>query len=350
MDITAESFEVWEKAETCRGIRRVYAALGDDLSRSIFKKRLLYSILGDREEILQIIRESYPQSQKLETPKLCFYGAGRGAEWFLDRDANWMLRGASNEQFVIDNHKRGTIMDHPIISFEEFLAMPDHKEYTVIVTLGEGPVRREIEAQMRGCDIPYLLAYRDLNWRKPQYFDLPYINWGSEYFVDAGAMDGETTKFFFEYCENGYAYVFEPDPEQFIEAKRSLKDRPNTEFFPYGLYDKNETRRFLPSAGGGRIKENGSISIEVRRLDDLLGDRPVTFIKMDIEGSELAALRGAERIIREQKPKLAISVYHRPEDIWEIPELILDLCPAYKLYLRHYTLKEYDTVLFAISQ
>ena len=75
----------------------------------------------------------------------------------------------------------------------------------------------------------------------------------------------------------------------------------------------------------------------------------VTFIKMDIEGAELESLKGAGRIIiREQKPKLAICVYHKKEDIFDIPEYILSLNPKYKLYLRHYTLGEWDTVLYAI--
>ena len=79
-----------------------------------------------------------------------------------------------------------------------------------------------------------------------------------------------------------------------------------------------------------------------------MGSRKVTFLKMDIEGSELAALRGAERIIREQRPKLAICVYHKPEDLWEIPSLLLSYHPDYKLYLRHYSINETETVLYAI--
>ena len=74
----------------------------------------------------------------------------------------------------------------------------------------------------------------------------------------------------------------------------------------------------------------------------------ITFLKMDIEGSELAALRGAERIIREQRPKLAICVYHKPEDLREIPSLLLSYHPDYKLYLRHYSINETETVLYAI--
>ena len=68
---------------------------------------------------------------------------------------------------------------------------------------------------------------------------------------------------------------------------------------------------------------------------------------MDIEGAEIPALKGAEMIIRDVKPKLAISIYHRPEDIIEIPELLLQYRSDYQFYLRHYSLHAYDTVLYA---
>lgn len=97
-----------------------------------------------------------------------------------------------------------------------------------------------------------------------------------------------------------------------------------------------------------RITDTGTVSIDARKLDDVLQGKKVTFIKMDIEGAELAALRGAEKIIREQRPRLAICVYHKPEDIWEIPSLILSCNPDYRLYLRHYSITETETVLYAI--
>lgn len=93
---------------------------------------------------------------------------------------------------------------------------------------------------------------------------------------------------------------------------------------------------------------NGQQKIGAVALDNILSDREVTFIKMDIEGAEVAALHGAARIISEQKPRLAISIYHRPEDIWEIPGTILCYNPDYKFYLRHYSFSDYDTVLYAI--
>ena len=69
---------------------------------------------------------------------------------------------------------------------------------------------------------------------------------------------------------------------------------------------------------------------------------------MDIEGAELEALKGARNTILKDKPDLAICVYHKNEDIIEIPRYILELDPEYELYLRHYDLAEYETVLYAV--
>lgn len=69
---------------------------------------------------------------------------------------------------------------------------------------------------------------------------------------------------------------------------------------------------------------------------------------MDIEGSELEALKGAVKTIQRDKPRLAICLYHKPEDIVEIPRLIKNLVPEYKLYIRHYIPYHFDTVLYAV--
>lgn len=69
---------------------------------------------------------------------------------------------------------------------------------------------------------------------------------------------------------------------------------------------------------------------------------------MDIEGAELAALQGGAETIKRYKPKLAISIYHKPEDIIEIPIYIKSLVPEYKLYIRHYTNMYAETILYAI--
>jgi hypothetical protein len=81
-----------------------------------------------------------------------------------------------------------------------------------------------------------------------------------------------------------------------------------------------------------------------------LGLPRVDFIKMDIEGAELNALKGAEHSIREFYPKLAISLYHSIEDFSTIPRYLTSLGLNYKYYLEHHTIYENETVLFAVPQ
>ena len=69
---------------------------------------------------------------------------------------------------------------------------------------------------------------------------------------------------------------------------------------------------------------------------------------MDVEGAELEALKGARNLIERDKPKLAICLYHKDDDIWEIPYYIKKLVPEYKLYIRHYSNYQCETVLYAV--
>jgi len=319
-------------------LQTIYNALADDKSRKIFRRRLLYSLLGEKEEITELIFEYSPACGRLKGKKVCFYGAGGGAAWLLHYNRRI--------PFIVDKYKKGVLDGRPILSLDEFLQKPDAKEYLFIITVGKPDLRKQIEQELDGYGLSYVFGYFDL-----QYFDLQYFDLQNEAFVDAGALDGNTTKYFLDHFKGGSAYVFEPNPKQLAVVKKCLGGYSGVSFFPYGLYDENKTMYFDPcdgDEGSARLAENGDQKVEVRRLDDVLRGQRVTFIKMDIEGAELAALRGAEEIIRGQKPKLAICVYHKPEDLWEIPRLILEYCPQYKLYLRHYSITHTETVLYAV--
>ena len=100
------------------------------------------------------------------------------------------------------------------------------------------------------------------------------------------------------------------------------------------------------------LSESGSCFIQTGALDDILINHPISYIKMDIEGAELDALKGAKSIITksETPPVLAISVYHRPEHLWEIPLWIQSVCPKYDYYLRNYEYNCFDTILYAIPK
>ena len=88
--------------------------------------------------------------------------------------------------------------------------------------------------------------------------------------------------------------------------------------------------------------------IEATTIDEAVGDEEVTFIKMDIEGSELKALKGAEKTIRRCRPKLAICVYHRVDDLVTIPQYIQSLCPDYKLFYRNYCQLGLEAIIYAV--
>ena len=321
-------------------LKTIYHAFADDESREAYKHRLLYFLLGDEAEIGKMVWSSPLARALFDFPKVCFYGAGRNAERILKCDAERKIA------FSIDTYKTGTLEGRPILSLDEFLSLPDCREYRIVVTAIDQKAQREIQDALDSRNLQYVLANLGT-----QYFDLPELDLRNEYFVDAGAFDGSTTKYFLDHFEKGFSYVFEANPKQSGVIRECLDGCPNWELFPLGVYDKNGTMRFTVSdsnPAGSKMTEDQGETVEVCSLDAVLSGRKVTFIKMDIEGSEWAALRGAERIIREQRPKLAVCVYHRPEDIWEIPALILQYHLDYKLYLRHYSIADTETVLYAV--
>jgi len=95
------------------------------------------------------------------------------------------------------------------------------------------------------------------------------------------------------------------------------------------------------------LSEEGDIEISVDTLDDRVKDK-ITFLKMDIEGAEEMALRGAREHILRDHPKMAISCYHKADDLWKIPQQILAIRNDYSLYMRHYTDGFHETVVYFI--
>lgn len=129
----------------------------------------------------------------------------------------------------------------------------------------------------------------------------------------------------------------------------SLRKLENVVCVNGGAYSFSGALRFNEASltGSSRITGTGEKEIKVVSIDDMVGDDKVTFIKMDIEGSEMEALDGAKKTIERCKPKLAISIYHREDDLWEIPYYILSKYPWYKIYIRHYSLTVTETVMYA---
>ncbi len=171
-------------------------------------------------------------------------------------------------------------------------------------------------------------------------------------FVDGGAYGGETTKALLEYCGTRgipleYSAAFEPDPGNMVrlrkEADRLVHDENSASrffLFPAALWSSAATLQFNGTCTSSSAVDrtpgspDSSCSVCAVSLDCCLYSAGPNFIKLDIEGAEGEAVRGAERIIREQKPVLAVCVYHRPADLWELPLLIRRLHDGYRMYLR----------------
>lgn len=97
-----------------------------------------------------------------------------------------------------------------------------------------------------------------------------------------------------------------------------------------------------------KVSLTGGVPVDLFPIDDLLGERHVTMIKMDIEGAEYDALVGSRRVIQRDSPILAICVYHLQEDIWRLPLLIREICPDYRMYLKTYSGDAIQTVAYAV--
>lgn len=192
-----------------------------------------------------------------------------------------------------------------------------------------------------------------------QYFDAEIIGTrlaNNEIFCDCGAFRGETSISFKKFLDDlgvkGYShiYAFEPDHSNVEDMMKRISDLSNIDVVEAGVSDKTGKRYFESDMGSSsKISDEGSICIDVFSIDDFFKDKmPPTYIKMDIEGSELSALLGAEQTIRKSKPKLAVCIYHKKEDLVEIPKYILSLNSEYKLYVRSYSRMGVETVLYAV--
>ena len=192
-----------------------------------------------------------------------------------------------------------------------------------------------------------------------QYFDRDIIDTHfSKHacFIDCGAFRGETTREFVDFLKEEGAkeipkiYCFEPDHVNVLETRRRLSDLKNVEVVEAGVYDKTGKILFDTNQGSSsKITDSEGTEINTFSLDDFLADKEApAFIKMDIEGSELAALRGTEKLIKEYKPQLAICIYHRKEDLIDIPQYLLSMDLGYRFYIRNYSRCGVETVLYAV--
>lgn len=175
-------------------------------------------------------------------------------------------------------------------------------------------------------------------------------------YLDCGAYNGDTVRLFIDTATKGYkrVYAFEPDSAMRERLRDMARADPRIELIEKGVFRDEGSVSFCSdgvfSAIAAEEHAGPAVSIPVTTIDAVLKGQRADIIKMDIEGAEFDALHGAEQTIRAHKPKLAICLYHKVEDMLRIPELVLEYVPDYKLYIRHQSDTYTDTILFAVAE
>ncbi len=349
--------------------KKAYYHLQDDLSRLIYEKRCMFSLTGEMQYIYDIL-ETLPEKPVMDNlmsrqyevaDKLLVWGAGDDygivkrlyPKWdficFVDRDEAKQKSGFDGKEVI-----------SPETFFKKF---SDH--YVAInSTAWYDEIRQDLLAHGVSDDHIFNLGEQYYSIYHKQYFDTSIISFDdSEVFIDGGAFDGSTSRMYAGLTGGKYKKIiaFEPGRENIeLFNKRSAQNLPERmELIQKGLWSSSTILDFSGdgtqgariNAGGGESANVGADDgnrIETIAIDELPDSQDITFIKMDVEGAELEALKGARETIVQNHPKLAICLYHKPEDIFEIPEYILSLSEDYKFYIRHYQLSDCETLLYAI--
>ncbi len=288
-----------------------------------------------------------------------------------------------NLRIFVQDHIRGTVLGDSIVSCFKFLGINDlltrilyaedrkaptkgmqyaekyfsehEKDYRAIASLFADDLSREIYFSA--------IAYRKSHNPKDapkyskhdQYFVKNIVPLSdSEVFVDCGAFDGDTMKEFIKATKGHYQSIvcFEPVEDYHKRLEKRGKGKKVSAICA-GVYKETTTLHFNADGGKGSAitaSSENTVTVPVRSIDDTPECKDATFIKMDVEGSELDALRGAKDTILRNKPKLAICIYHMHRDFIEIPKWIHNLVPEYKLYVRHHSFSVNETVLYAIPE
>lgn len=185
-------------------------------------------------------------------------------------------------------------------------------------------------------DMKYLREMKETNFT--DYFDLDLVKCdANEVIVDLGAWIGDSAlNYINTYGRYKKIYCYEIDELNMEKTKENLEGFPNIEFRHKGAGSANCVM-YMQSYGDQScnkiVETDTGKEIEIVSIDDDIPEK-ITLIKMDIEGAEQEALSGCNRRIREESPKLLISVYHNNEDIWKIPRMVDEINQNYHFYLR----------------
>lgn len=336
--------------------------LWDEESVKIYDARIEYLIDRNRgklfERLYELNREKAKKSYRFETymenrdkKKVIIFGAGkkgRETKEILEKMGIYPKYFCDNNQALWGTEIEGIEVLNP-----EELAY-GYRDYCVI--LASTCYAQQFHQQLIAGYFPQeniffppagILVAACGN----QYFDFDEFKpMKGEIFVDAGAYNGETTLDFVNWAKCGFEkiYLFEPNERNMAVCRQKLKGLEEKVIcINKGTWSEKRTLHFELAGPASKITDSGNNAIEVIDIDSVLNGKEVSFIKMDVEGAEIHTLLGAEKTIKSYRPRLAVCLYHKPEDIIEIPSYLMSIVPEYKFALRHYSTDAAETILYA---
>lgn len=364
-------------------IRAFYSQLEDEESRYIFERRIKYLFTGDRKHLyemtenvnrlfhpVKIVRnvrhllnhaEDYPSGAII-------YSAGTMPSHCLEQIQRKNIKVQAFCDLYYQRWQSGGYLGLPVISPNELVSNAEYKKCAIIMS---NEIWQKINSDFliaNGFSVDFIFVlewqYNFTNYAyRGSYFEQDFlVPADNEVYIDAGCYNGDTIKRFNDFCFGNYNRIigFEPHPVNYQQTMENVKKwgLHDTEIIQKGVWSSDGEYSFILEYGtgaeGARIMDTGDTMAQTTTIDKVIGDERVTFIKMDVEGAELEALKGAKNTILRNNPKLAICIYHKPEDIIEIPLFIYDLAPDYKFYIRHHNYIQdagniaLDTVLYAL--
>lgn len=173
----------------------------------------------------------------------------------------------------------------------------------------------------------------------------------NETYVDLGAYNGDTIDEFLNYSDNDYRKIiaFEPNEKNFKKLQAHCADMKNIDLWQLGAYNKNTVLEFNNKSGRNSAICDSGTKTQVAAVDTILCGIAASYIKADVEGADFETLEGMKNTLKNFKPKLNFSAYHRFEDIFRLPLYINSLNPEYKIYLRHHPyIPAWDTNLYCV--
>lgn len=176
-------------------------------------------------------------------------------------------------------------------------------------------------------------------------------------FMDGGAYTGDTVEALLDHGVPISEWIaFEPDEENFLKLQKTAGRRRGEigafSLFRLGLSDRNARVSFSNGAGAASHivgDHAGETSIDIVRADDIVKRKDSLYIKLDVEGEELPALRGMPELLS-SNPVLAVSIYHEPQDLWTIPQFLMDRWPTAAFYIRQHGYHAFDTVFYVVPK